>query len=87
MWFHAVSREKSVVVENARNQTFAEIRRGERLAETHRLHLSGTGRELATGTNCGTLFSCPDSVDSLAVKEYERGSAFRCMREVTINLS
>lgn len=67
-----VAWEKSLVVGNAKEQTLSEIWRGERLAEIHRLHLSGRSGELAACAKCDTLFNSPDSVDSLAVEEYER---------------
>jgi radical SAM protein with 4Fe4S-binding SPASM domain len=70
-----VACRKSLVVGNARDQTLAEIWRGKRVAEIDRLHLSGTGGELADCANCDTFFNCPDSVDSLRVEEYERRRA------------
>ena len=70
-----VAWEKSLIVGNAREQTLAEIWKGDRLAEIHRLHLSGRSGELAACAKCDTLFNCPDSVDSLSVEEYERRRA------------
>ena len=70
-----VAWETSLVVGNVRQQTLAEIWRGEPLARIHRLHLEGRGRELAACANCDTLFNCPDSVDTLTLEEYERRRA------------
>jgi radical SAM protein with 4Fe4S-binding SPASM domain len=72
-----VAWKKSLVVGNANEQTLAEIWKGERLAEIHRLHLSGRSSELAACAKCDTIFGCPDSVDSLTVEEYERRRANR----------
>jgi len=66
-----VAWEDSLVVGNVRDQTLLEIWQGEKLAHIHKLHLEGRRTELAACAKCDTLFSSPDSVDGVTVKEYE----------------
>lgn len=67
-----VAWETSLIIGNVKDQTLAEIWRGEKLAAIHRLHLAGQGRSLAACHSCDTIFNSPDNVDSLSVEEYEK---------------
>jgi radical SAM protein with 4Fe4S-binding SPASM domain len=70
-----VAWEKSLVVGNVKDESLADIWRGDKLAVIHRLHLEGRRRELAACAQCDTPYNSPDSVDALSVDEYERRRA------------
>ncbi len=63
--------ETSLVAGNVNHNTLAEIWRGEKFANIHRLHLKGQRARMAACAHCDTLFTTPDSIDELTAQEYD----------------
>ena len=72
-----VAWDQTLNVGNVMTSSLLDIWNGPELARIHRLHLEGRRKELSTCSTCETLWTNKDSIDDLAVDQYDSRVATR----------